>query len=613
MNALLLSACLLPASDARTPYQVKLVVSVQKHPLLTTVFKQQTTRQLRDAAQAALGELGRVRVDGKNPLLRAIEEQGLDRAVGACRTRDGCLTHCVRLGYAGTRYEIQTRLHDGLTGLPGPVLHSGSTRDRAFVARLAALLIDRGMGLHGTILGEPDARRQVKVELRGGALGADLDRWIKQDEVFALVKVPEAGQGRQQSFTCLQAMGPPVRGVVTCRAWSHFTLSSVGPWTGAQAVLLPTKRGPLRLRLMQQSPAGLVPFEGTMGVRIRKHGFDGEAGGALKASLNGLRELDTSKRPDGEFDRLAFVTLREGATISDRFPVPILDDRIVTLPVTPGSTADKAARQAHAELMALMESAGAVQRVMFDDINELTKDPAKRAAAIARVRQTLRRGQRDRDRLAGMRAAAHELITKMDAKRKPSLASFDAKLKQLAQGEKELLETVTALEAIEKDVNDPRRKEWLIQVKQAEALERRGDAGEALRIYEAGPAKFQGEELKNHIKALKARWQAKSEAHRAARRFAYQEWAALPLAKLKEGVARADAALAEFRKAGDVYGPLKLRVGALKHADALLAAAKDLKPGVNAGDDEAAARMRELSAALQKLVKEAEEAIRGKE
>jgi hypothetical protein len=59
--------------------------------------------------------------------------------------------------------------------------------DRALVARTAALLLEKDLGLAGTVIAEPDAQGPVKVRLQGGALGVPLSRWVKKGEVFSLV------------------------------------------------------------------------------------------------------------------------------------------------------------------------------------------------------------------------------------------------------------------------------------------------------------------------------------------------------------------------------------------------------------------------------------------
>src|SRR5262249_39460214 len=148
------------------------------------------------------------------------------------------------------------------------------------------------------------------------------------------------------------------------------------------------------------------------------------------------------------------------------------------------------------------------------------------------------------------------------------------------------------------------RKDWLLKEKQAEALVKQAELGEALAIYKSAPEKFRTDALMKHIKELEKRWTPKGPGaeHAAARKFIYTTWPALPTEKMKDNLDNAKTALETCRTVEDIYGPIKFRNATLKHADRLLQEAKELKPGVNPGDDEKADLIKELSARLQELV-----------
>jgi hypothetical protein len=215
----LVAAPVARAADAE-PYRIKLVVAVQKHRLLTDIFRDQVSREVRDGLQAALGRLARVSVTGDHALLEAIRKGGLDRALTGHRGRDDFHTHFVMIGLSGAEYEIETGMHDGLTGLPGAVTRKDRTRDRAFVARLAALRVERDLAFTGGVIGEPDAGGLVKVELKGAA--ADVGKWVKKGDVFTPVRGAGGGVGRAIPYTLLQAVGDPAGGVITCQVWSRY-------------------------------------------------------------------------------------------------------------------------------------------------------------------------------------------------------------------------------------------------------------------------------------------------------------------------------------------------------------------------------------------------------
>ena len=87
------------------------------------------------------------------------------------------------------------------------------TRDRDFVAKAAALLIDQDFGLVGTFDAWPQADetpsedKPVTVELKGAGLGVPLDRWVKKGDVFAVVQMPrgDAGPGRPVPAPCCRS------------------------------------------------------------------------------------------------------------------------------------------------------------------------------------------------------------------------------------------------------------------------------------------------------------------------------------------------------------------------------------------------------------------------
>ncbi len=599
---LLTLALLAPAAHAgdATPYKIKLVVAFQRHRLLTDVFRDQVTREIRDGLQAALGKLARVSAAPDHPLLAGIRERGLDRGLGGHRGRDDFQTHFVLVGFSGSDYEIESGMHDGLTGLPGPVTRKDRTPDRAFVARLATLLVERDLALQGDVSGDPDGGGQVKVDLKGGTLGTDLARWVKKDDVFAAVRVAGDAAGRPVPFTLLQATADPADGAVTCRVWSRYQLAGLGPWAGMRAVRLATRPGPVRLRLMQDTPAGPKPLDVPMSVQIRALSFDGPAQAATSTRD---REIDTGRLAKTSFERIAFVTVLAGTEVRVRVPVPVLDGRINIIPVPRGKE-DGGGRQAFLDLRAEVLDALLVQAVMFEDVNKLTADPKLRGAAILRIKATLKRGQDDHERLTRKRDEGLAAFTA--AKITPAeMKLLDDRLKQLRAGELELTTVVTKLEEIEKDAGSPERKEWLRKKSQAEALEKQAELGQALAIYKAAPEKYK-DEVKARIADLEEHWRTKTPEHATVRKFIYETWPALPTNKMKDQLANARIAVETCETLSDAFGAIKFRNATLKHADRLLQEAKELKPGVNPGDDTAADLIKELSAELQPLVQRAE-------
>ncbi|NBO91703.1 MAG: hypothetical protein EBV06_05240 [Planctomycetia bacterium] len=603
MTALLALALLAPISDTREPYRVTLVVSVAKSRLLTKVFRQQVERELRDGLQAALGPLAKVSVTASHPLLADIWEIGLDRAVGGCRDRGPGQTHFVTIGYDGVHYEIQTRMHDGITGLASPVGRYDTTRDRAFVARLAALMIEQDLALTGTVITEPDAGQQVKVELRGGLLG-ELSRWIKKDVLFSLTSVPSSGPGRLQPFLFLQVVSPPQEGVCVCRVLRRYRLTAL---TGMTATLMPTRSGPLRLRLMQEGPRGLVPLNSPVTLEIRRHGFEGEIGSLLRLPASGNRDVDTLKRGEqGRFDRVAFVSVLSGTNVLARVPVPLIDEGVIVIPVPTVNEEEGGIQDRFRMLLRNAVDAEQVQGSMFEDINKLTKEPSKRGTAIAHVKETLARLRDDHVRLSKEREAvrieSEKLKTKLDWK------IVDQRLERLRSGEKDLLVHVSNLEKIEREENDPKRREWLIKKAEADSLVKQADVAEALKIYRSAPEEFKTEEYRKFVETLEAKWKPIDEEHAKARTFIYERWGGMSTNGIKDNLAEAKKSLQTCISAGDLYGSAKFRDLTLKHVVRMDSELKALKPDVNADDEQPAMIIKELFPELRKMVEDAEAA-----
>jgi hypothetical protein len=616
---LLLTACLAglflagpagAASDLREPYRIRLVLCVAKHRLLTNVFKERVARELKDGAQAALGELAKLEVASddpklEHPRLKDIRRFGLGRGLDGFNERSPYHTYFVRIDFTGTVYEIETRQYDGTIGRLSPVVRRGRTHDAAYVARTAALLLERDLGLLGTVDSEPDERGLVQVGLKGGKLGTDLSRWVKKGEVFALTR---ASGGDEIPWSVLQVEEPPADGVCKCRLYTR----SVRPFptTGLRCVLLGTRKGPVRLRFVQQlkdggTRPGLPPSVASITVQIRHHGFKEEDATKVQFTSNGTRDVDTSNQGEkGIFDRLAFVTILLPADRFINMPVALVDDGLVALPVPESPAQDNPVLFRLQSLRRDVVESKQVQSELFKRINELTANPEKRAEALAQVRKTLERSQQDHLKLTSEREEVHKEIFKLPEADRPSdksleatFQSIDKGMKQIKEGEKEVRDCLTRLEKIVAEETKPERKEWLIQRERASALVKEGELGQAIEIYEKAPAEFQTDELKKRIDELKKKWKTHGKEHEAARRFIYKEWPGLTTNSMMGKVKEAQKALEVCVKHDDTIGVTRLRKGTDEHVERIEREYASLKVDVNADD-------KRKGEVLQGLIKE---------
>ncbi len=585
------------ASDLKEPYQLHLVVHVARHRLLTDVFREQVTRELGDGLGAALGKLGTVKVLAKHERLDDVLARGLARSLDEWKERSRVKTHFVLIRYVGGQYEIEARQYDGLTGVPSPVVRRQRTRDRAFVARTAALLVERDFGIVGTIASAPDDKREVAVELRGGELVASMGRWVRVGDVFALV---QGNSGQIIPWSYVQVLKAPRDGVCTGRLITRYRLARVN---GMRCVKLGTATGPLRLRVVKERPGGETAF--SVSLQFRHLGFEGENATVLKVTADDKTDVETASYSRGTFKRLAYVTVLGGSgEVRARVPVPILNDQLVRLPVPAPSEDDNLLGFRVDALLRDVSDSYLDQTNLFKEVNKLSK-PEQRATALERVRAGLKRSTEDHNRLSTERAELskeEKELTKRDTAR---LAEVGERLRLLKAGEEQLRDHLNQLLKIEKEERDPSRKAYLEDVQRARLLEKQAELGQAIDLLK----KLKGsphasDAMRKELARMEKMWQTKSADHKRARNYAYNKFPHVATSGLKDALVEAGKAFAEFKKHNDVVGPTRLRNAVRAHVGRLVTELGALKPDVNIDDEKPARAIAELTPLLQKLDEE---------
>jgi hypothetical protein len=594
------------ASEARKPYHLRIVVHVAPHRLLTDLFREQVARELGEGLQAALGELARVQVSEKHPLLPEILRQGLERGLAGVTDRSAGKTHFVLIDYREGLYEIRVRQFDGQLGLPGPVVRRDRTRDRALVARVAGLLIEQDLGWRGTVASEPDDAGRVKVELDAGGLGVPLDRWIKPGDVFQLVQVLPSGAGNLKDWAGLRVVEAPKDGVCVAHLFNRFKLEKAA---GLRCVKVSTVRAPLRLRLVEELPGGRRDrLKTPVQLQIRRKGFEGEESSLLALMRDGQRDLDTSGLGLGDkgwFDGLAFVSVLSGGKVRARVPLILVDDRLVVLPVPPAAGEDSELLGSRiANLRRNVTDSFLVQTELFREINELGKQPGERSRAIARVRDALARSREDHARLSVERANLAKEVDRKAEKERVDWKGIDQQLEQIKEGADELQKHVARLEAIDREENDPKRRRWLEEIQRAKLLEKEFELGQAIAIYEQVQREgFKSDDLTTRLAEWKKLWDLApgDEKFQAARAFIYKTWPGLGTDQLKDRLKDAENALAECRRVGDKVGARKLQKATQTHAARLVKELESLRPDLNPEDDKRVQVIKEVAKGLQDL------------
>ena len=604
----LLAALLLPAparadldAEANAPYRLDVVLDLAKHRLLTDVFRQQILRELRDGLRSAFGNLAEVRVLDSHPLLAQVRRQGLKEALDRWLDLDGVKTHFVLIDYAAGEYVIRTRQHDGLTGQSSPVVRSARTADRQFVARLAALLVDRDFGPVGTVRGEP--AQTAVLDLKGGQLGVSLDRWVKKGDIFLMVPVrPPAPAPRLLlgEAGILQVVDGPDKGVCKCRVFERYQRRPGA--AGYRCLKLNTIKAPLRLRLMERNAATPTPVR-DLRIEVRRHGFakKEEPEPAMQGFSNADGYFPDQSLRENVFENIAFVTV-ETKPRSALVPVPIVDEtpvlvRVVVREAPAGNELAENKRLWDVETV----EAGQVQRGLFKELQDLAAKPKLRDRALKRAREGLKTAKDEWTRLTGQRA---ELVKKSRQEGTALDLTFgDQWLKTLEKGNAQLETYIATQEKILAEENNPQRQKLLALVQQGRLEEERAEFGKALQLYDRALKEgLDDTKLKAHRDDLAKRWNTSDADLRRARAHIYGTWPKADLLRDRDAVKEAMAAFKTCSEQRDLLGPQKLLQAAIAHSGKLQEQLQALEIDAKDEDRKTAEAIADASQALKKLI-----------
>lgn len=605
--------------ESTKPYQLEVVLHLSKQRLLTDVFRDKLERELGDGLQEAFGDLARVKVVSKHPRLDDVLSKGLLRALDEWNDRSEIKTHFVLIDYVGEYYEIQARQHDGLTGQASPVVRRDRTISRTLVPKTAALLVAQDFGLVGTVR-LPATAMAVKVELKGAGLGVKLDHWVKKDEVFLLVQIPQDGgpagrlPGRRVPWTVLQVIHPPgeVGPECVCRLFAPNPgpLNLTPGLAGYRCLKIWTGRYPLRAQLIDAKSQTLEPIDVPTSVEVRYRDFQAEA--KVRPRVN-LGRFDTSS--DGEFDHIAFLTVAQKFDV----PIPLVSDQIVTIPVD--LSFDPAVEQLRTRLDSWVRSVNEslmVQTYLFREIRDLSDKldkPGQQGEVMSKVKDAIKRS---RDEVKQLQSEGVDVRNEANRLKLPPnslayLTTSENRVKKIQEGERDLETYLAQLEKNEKEQNDPIRKKLFDEVERARLLIKQAEVVQALEIYN----KVIGQglnvaEVIEEQKKLADLWRPKDTPHGEAREFIYFKWSKkMDLKELSGKLAEAKSALALCIKADDIFGPRKFSDLTVEHARRLLEESTKLNP-TNVDDETQREEIQKVSGDLQQLNKEAEEFLQRK-
>jgi hypothetical protein len=590
--------------ETKQPYHLQVVLRMASNRVFTPVFRDLVQRQLRDSLRAALGDLAQVDVVSGHPLLKEIESKGLQAALDNYTALSDEKIHFVLINFVNGRYELQARQHDGFTGLSSPVVRYDSTSDRQYVARLATLLIDQDFGLAGTVEVNRMDGDKVDVTLKGGALGAPLDRWLKKDQVFAVAQIYQEGTKRhsiRMPDTLLQALEPPSNGVCHCRLLyrKDNPLPRAASVLGYRCLKLGTTQALVRLRVIAEDKLH-TPLNGRP-VRFSARGFDEITADSTATNPDGLAE---SRQ---QYENVAFVRIYEGGTLLARVPVEIVEGLTKTCPVFTNPAAE-AKGQLYARrnrwLKHLYEVA-LVGETLVQDLNAMAAQPSEKR--LARAQEGLTALQEEISTLTAERDSLRTEAAGQLPQGTPLISKEDEEsLQGLQKRREELGGYIAQLQKNIKEEQDPKRREWNDMIARADLLEQNAEFEKAIALYERVLSEGGNfPQLREQLKTLKQAQGRDSEAHRRARRFIYDVWPKQETAvQMEAHLSEARKAFAACKEAGDILTPRKLLKTCVEHSARLAKEAEGLQPEAREDDRRTAKTIIELTDWLQKFNQE---------
>lgn len=585
--------------DIAKPYELHLVLDISKHRLLTPVFKEQVKRELQDGLRTAFGDMVRVTVLDKHEKLDDVRKRGLGETLDSWRELTEVKTQFVLIDFVEGQYEVQTRQHDGLTGLSSPVIRRERITDRLFVARLATFLIHRDFGLVGQITDHSDPKK-LKVAIKGGTLGAPLSRWLKKGEVLKFAPITASGSPKRVDDTYLQVEEVDDKGGCVCRFYNRFQ-KPFSQGVTFRCLHIHTLQAPLRVQLIQSDAEAKtrIPVENMRAI-IRRFGFEGEDATRIVKSSERDGFLSTEKDlTQGTFNRLVFLTLEQDKR-QFLVPVALVDDRPVIVRVPVRQTAQSLLHVRRELWDQQAFEAGLVQKDLFKELKELESKPNLREKALKRAKEgreqsqgILKQLENDREDLQKSAQSGGEKI---------DLSIGNQWIAYLEKGNTQLDSYIKDQEKILAEEKDPRRLEYQGLRQQARLEEARGEFTKALELYDkAIKFGFDDAQLKKDYESLKTRWEPKNEDHRKMRLWLDAVFATADLLKMPGIVKEARDAFALLRKENDLLGSQKMSQLLLAHAGKLKEQRDGLMPDVNEEDRKALEVIIELTGELRKL------------
>jgi len=581
--------------EPKQPYLWRVVLTVKPHPLITQDFRDRLKRDVLAALQTGLGNLGTVEVidltdlprDKWEPLWQQFDDKGF-AALDAPRDLTGAKTHFLRIEYRDGKFHLESRQYDGFTGLSSPRIREQTVRAPEQVGRAAGLMLDRDFGLAGTVEPIPGTVDEVKVRIRGSALGP-VSNFVQRDDIFALAAVrktnrpapppvrtatgkiiapppgatpPPGLTSTPRDFTLLKVTSIAPDGTLHCTVLTRYqTAMPMAGIVGYRCMKLGTVKAPIAVRLMG-SDGTVYRTASTVNVRATDLGFT-QVPPEPKDMCN-FHVATAQFRSQRPLANVACITVALGPTQSKQFPVPILSDDPITIPFDIDPAKEERAAFERAVLSAASAAADArlAQTVCFQAVAQLI-EKQKNSEALARAKGGFEAADAAEKGLGDEVTRLKEQIDKSPAAAQ-LLAKVEQNLIALRQYNAQLKAHIEKIADVVKRENDPA---FAAKEVQAQALNARitlllsgGEVDQALAAYDQLIALLpESADIKARREKLAAEWTVKDDAHQKARDYLLKTWPAVAtIQDFKDSLPQLRAAVDTCKKNGDKWTLRKL-------------------------------------------------------
>src|SRR5262249_26343942 len=259
-------------------------------------------------------------------------------------------------------------------------------------------MLDRDLGIVGTV--DSAEGDNVRVVLKGSGLGVPMGRWVKENEVFALVQVSSAAGAQKATrvlWALLQVNKVGEDGTCTGKLFHRLQnpLAKGAGILGYRCIKLGTVKGRVRIRLVEYNTKVLKPID-KVRVQVREKSFRKD-----EPTKEGTTNWDGMFTSTQEYDHIAFVSVLEpGGAVKAQVPIAMVDDSVVVIPVAmteesgvpPAVRGNLWTQRIYDSLLVAAE--------LFKELKALVGKEDSRPEAMEKARDGLKAVQDDLDRFA---------------------------------------------------------------------------------------------------------------------------------------------------------------------------------------------------------------------